>query len=230
MTTIHRHDTTYSPVGLWQLDGTLNDTSGNGFNLTTDAGTARYADIFPGIPGLLVSASRFIYNTTGTSLAITGDMTIECLFRSAAPVSTTFFAGYAGGSGSGTQANNILYSMFIPSGLFGLSWTQESGSGSPTSYNLTDHVIPRTYLCHVAATRASNVIRFYLNGRTFGAASSALTTPDGGTTSVFRIGGDAAQNAVQGNIASLKVVASALSASQIAGEFNLTLGSYYDAV
>lgn len=229
MTIIRRHDTTYSPVGLWQFDGTLNDSSGNGRTLTVESGTARYADMLPGFSSFLVSATRLVFNTSGTSLAITGDMTIECLFRSAVPVSTTYFAGYAGGSGSGTQANNILYSMYIPSGLFGLSWTQESGTGTPTSYNLTDHVLPRTVLCHVAATRTSNVIQFYLNGRTFGSASSALTTPDGGTTSVFRLGGDAAQNGVQGNIASLKVIASALSAAQIAGEFNLTLGDYYGA-
>src|ERR1700733_858646 len=103
MTIIHRHDTTYSPVGLWQLNGTLNDTSGNGFNLTVESGTARYADMLPGFQSFLVSATRLVYNTSGTSLAITGDMTVECLFRSAIPVSTTFFAGYAGGSGSGTQ-------------------------------------------------------------------------------------------------------------------------------
>lgn len=233
MTIIRRHDTTFSPVGLWQLNGTLNDTSGNGFNLTVDTGTARYADMMPGFSSLLVNASRFIYNTTGTSLKISGDMTVECLIRYQTPSPTTtvnYLVGYAGGSGSGTQADNIQYAINIPSGLMGFTWTQESGSGSATSYALSTRVLTRTVVHHFAATRTSNVIQFYLNGRAFGVASSALTTPDGGTTSVFRIGGDGAQNAITGNIASLKVIASALSASQIAGEFNLTLGSYYNAV
>lgn len=223
---VNRHDLTHSPVGLWQFDGNLNDSSGNSFNLTAESGTARYGDLVPGISCLYSNALRLVYNTSGTALAITGDMTVEFMFRGDTPTNS-YFVGYAGGSSSSTQANNVLYSIQIPSGLFGATWTQESGSGAATSYALTNRVLPRTVLCHVAATRTSNVIQFYLNGRAFGAASSALTTPDGGTTSVFRVGGDASQNAVVGNISSLKVIASSLSAAQVAAEFNRTLGPLY---
>lgn len=223
---VNRHDLTYSPVGLWQFDSSLNDTSGNGFTLTAESGTARYGELVPGLACLMPNALRLVYNTSGTSLAITGDMTVEMLFRGDTPTNS-YFVGYAGGSNSSTQANNFLYSLLIPSGLFGLTWMQESGSGAATSYALTTRVLPRTSVVHLAATRSSNVIQYYLNGRPFGAASSALTTPDGGTTSVFRVGGDAAQNAVNGNISSLKVIASALSAAQVAAEFNLTLGAFY---
>ena len=43
-------DTEYNPIGLWQLDGNLLDSSSNGLDLSV-SGTERYGDLLPGLRG-----------------------------------------------------------------------------------------------------------------------------------------------------------------------------------
>lgn len=221
--TLGLHTRAYNPSGLWQFNETLNDTSGNSFNMTMEVGTERYTDIYPGTRGLQLIGSRPVYNVAGGVLNITSDITIECLmyletYPGANAVAIACFA-----NAGETSADNTNYAIQLNAtdGTFG--WLSESGSGVDATYNLTNG--PGLGLSHIAVTRISNVIRFYLNGRAYGSASGTLTSPTAGSSGKLRIGyPDVGFLAPECVMASLKIIASGLTAAQIATEYNTTLG------
>lgn len=220
--TVGRHNLAYDPVGLWQFNETLNDTSGNGFNLTVEVGTERYTDIYPGVRGVQLIGNKLIYNTFTSTLAITGDVTLEAVLYLATYASANTVLITSHGDAGETQAANYMYFYALNTDS-SLSMISENGAGTNATHTITDG--PGLGLCHMAVTRASNVIQFYLNGRAYGSPSSTLTTPDGGTTGRFRVGGpDANIFGPEGAMASLKVCNIALSAAQVAAEYNLTVG------
>lgn len=211
---VQLHDTTHSPVGLWQFQEALMDSSGSGFNLTQSVGNTRYVELAPGIKGVNVTTSDVLaFTTTGTTLQRTGDITIETILLLYA-YATAVFAEYTT-AGSETEANNTLYQSAMTANQ--LQWFSEHGGGVDDLYN-NARLPPLGQLCHLAWTRTSDVAQCYINGTAFGAASSALTTPTGGTTASFRIVGG------QFALASLKIVPSALSAAQVKAEYNRCLG------
>lgn len=218
------HTTEHSPVGLWQFNETLADTSGNGFDLSAFAGNTRYVEIVPGLRGLKVlSTNKFRQAATGTALAIAGDITIEMLL---------LLDSFADGgivsydTGSEIQSGNVQYAI----ALFAsdLQWFHENGAGVDRVYS-PNRIPPMFELCHLAARRQSGVVQFFVNGRPFGAASSALPAPDGGTTSRLYLGFEANTTASY-SIASLKVIPSALIDAHIAAEHNRTLGRWHGYV
>lgn len=219
------HSTLHSPAGLWQFNGDLTDVSGNGYNLTVSSGTARYTEILPGLKGLQALTPLFIYNTTGTALQITGDMTIEALIQLNEYTTAPFF-GFGSGVGGGFASNNTLYQVSSASTSGGLTWSCMTGSNAPVSYTVADRSIPLQGPCHFAATRTSNVIQFYLNGLAFGAASTTLTAPTGGGAAIMSIGSAGVQGPNMW-LASLKVIPSALTSTQVLNEYRRTLGTFY---
>jgi hypothetical protein len=219
---VQYHDTTYSPAGLWNLNGSLADSSGNGFTLTVEAGTIRYTDVYPGLRGaLLDGATRLVYSTADATLQILGDVTLEMLLI---PLTRTVTGKYMCCNASGTGSSvNVLYSVGMSSGSW--EWQSHHGTNVNDIYDIDNNPALMT-LNHIAVTRTSDVVQNYLNGVAWGAASSALTTPTGGSDSEFRIG-SAGTSAPTCIIASVKVIASALTATQIKGEYNNTLGNFY---
>lgn len=228
--TIGRHTLIYDPVGLWQFNETLNDTSGNAFNMTVSSGTERYTDIYPGVRGIGLNTTRLIYNTFTSTLAITGDITLECLLYLRAYPITGFEAGIVTHAAAGeTSGDNVLYAMQLDGASGALSWLSESGSG--TNAPFTRDMGPGLGLSHIAATRISNVVQLYVNGRAQGAASSALTAPTGGGNGRLVVGyPDVGFFAPEGVMSSLKICNVGLSAAQIASEYNATLGPLYGYV
>lgn len=224
---IQKFDVTHSPVGLWQFGGDLTDSSGNGFTLTVETGTARFTNTM-GLVGLVISATTLFRNNFEASLNITGNLTIEMLLALQSYTTGRTLVSHSA-SGDASSVSNLAYGVSITTGP-ALTFKSESGTGVDASYSIND-LPPRT-LCHFAVTRSTNVIQFYLNGQTMGAASSALTAPTGGTSGRFRVGmvADTTENAPDCSIFSLKVVNSALSAAQIAAEYNRTLGTFFGGV
>ncbi len=220
------HDTTFSPVALWQLNETLSDTSGNGFDLAITGGpTTQYADIWPSVRGLYLLSGATLAHTTTTpaGLQISGDVTIECMVDfTLRNVSKPFF-GCDGSVASST--NNRLYGVEFDSSGFP-KWTQQHGTqdSSGGSFTCTDMFPPK--LCHFAVTRISNVVQFYCNGLPLGSPSGSLTAPTGGSASVFHLG-QGATAAGEGIVRSMKVIASGLSAAQVKAEYNRCLGNVF---
>ena len=223
---VNYHDTTFSPAGLWNLNNDLTDASGNGFTLTIGAGTERYADISPGVRGLVLDGSTYAKLTSfNSTLGITGDLTIELLLNPGINTQPSVMVAHVGATSGGTSADNYLYQLQVSSfPLQKFSW--ENGTRSSQAYNIFD-LPPQSGLFHWAVTRASNVVQFYLNGRAIGAASSALGAPAGGGTGTFKLGGDSTTEGAPSILASVKVIASALSAANVKAEYIKTLGGLY---
>lgn len=65
------HNTTHSPVALYQLDELLTDTSGNAVTtLILAAGTARYTNIVPGIKGAAFDGTAYYYVNAAVSTGL----------------------------------------------------------------------------------------------------------------------------------------------------------------
>lgn len=230
------HTTTFSPVALWNLNGALTDSSGNSLTLTVESGgTERYATMGPGAGGLkgfwFDGATRLVYNTTGSALQITGNMTIEMIVTLGGYSADAVLVSYGGNNS--TAVTNLLYNLALSAtDGFGLAWSSESGTAVVSSFNSPATSLPFGVICHLAVTRTSNVIQFYLNGQLLGSASSALTTPASGTSSVFHLGGEASSPSSQfipkfTTISSVKVMASALTSAQVLSEYQATLGNFF---
>lgn len=223
---VNYHGLEHNPVGLWQFNGTMNDTSGNGFNMTVDAGTIRYANLLPTLRGALLVSTRLIYNTFTSTLAITGDITIECLIN--LPAYLVSLRDLVSHENAGeTSADNSLYGIDLISGSGNVGFFSENGAGVDQYYALTER--PPLNPFHFAATRTSNVIQFYQNGRAWGSPSGTLTTPSGGGSGRLRVGLSGSLGP-EGVIASLKIIAAGLNATQVASEYNRTLGGLYGYV
>lgn len=222
---IARHDTTHSPVGLWQFDGDLTDSSGNSLTLSVSAGTILYSDIMPGFKAAWFDNATAL-NRSAAALRITGSMTIECLMiLDAGPNGNPWISHGIAGE---LETQNIIYESAILSGRLP-QWFSESGAGVNALSALTTTALPPVHqLFHFAITRSSGTVRHYVNGRALGGGLSH-TTPTGGSLGSLVIGSSAA-GAVYGAhmfLSSLKIIPSALTLAQIEDEYNLTLGPVY---
>lgn len=223
-----RHTTLYSPVALWQLNGSLVDGSGGGYSLAVSSGTARYTDVWPGVRGFRFDGSTDLRRSTVTAaLNITGDMTILGLFAVIAIVSGNTILIQCAATGE-TLNDNFLYSIILyDTGK--LEYLAEYGAGVNISYVIEDGPPLGGVGFHMALVRASNQVQFYLNGETLGAASTGLAGPAIGAAPLqyISIGGDAGGQRFRGAIASFKIVPSALTAVQVRAEYALTLGKTF---
>lgn len=229
---INKHDTTHSPLGLWQFDGNLNDSSGNGRNLAVNIGTAKYTQPYPGLNGIWFDGLTRLTNSSSV-FRILGDLTIEMfLWINDYTVSSVLLA--CNGNGDAENAN-FAYQLSSggADGLLALFW--ESGAGVDRQYILDGYTAPRKTLIHYAVVRASNIIRFYMDGRQCGADSPVQIAPTGATISTLAVG----NSNVTGNplfpatnvwISSLKIMDTALTSTQIAAECNRTLGKRFPNV
>jgi len=106
------HDLTHSPVGLWQFDGDLTDSSGNGFTLSLGAGsTQQFVEMAPGLQGAWFNGTTFYERTsTEATLQIPGPITIEFIYLPTAPVLDHFIQhGYHVFEVNGEQSIEAVY-------------------------------------------------------------------------------------------------------------------------
>jgi len=227
-------DTTHSPTGLWNFNGTLADSSGNGFDMVLSAGAIGYADIAPGKKGVLLGSTAILGQAAAnTALKILGDVTLEMIVQLDSLAS--LFTAFSFAASGETQATNTAYLLRIPAVVPAtpprqLTWLSESGAGVDATYaNPGPESIGLIHnIMYIAATRISNVVQFYVNGLPFGAPSAALTPPDGATSSKLFIGCDVTTSpGTNPIIFSAKVIASGLNAAQIKAEYNRTMGPAY---
>lgn len=233
---INYFDSTHSPVGLWNFNGTLADLSGNANNLSLSAGNLAYCDVVPGKLGLMVlDGARYQTALNPANLGITGDLTIQAiLIRDHAYTNNITIAAHAGTGAASTE--NINYAFILQgSALTALqrlqmSWEHSAGTGV-TQLSTGDVSLPPIHtISYLAVKRVSNVVTFYHNGLPFGPASGTLTAPTGGAGSVrFMVGSSspAAASPDRFVLMSLKVVNGGLSDAQIKAEYNRTLGPAY---
>ena len=135
----------YNPVGLWLFENNLNDSSGNGFNLT---GTVfGYSDF-----GVILNGTELTYSSVPNALQIAGALTIEIIGT------VVIAAGSALISMSGTGeslATNCLYQWgWGATGTNSIFW--EYGSGATNVIWTGTGVGTFGYPCHMALTRTDS--------------------------------------------------------------------------
>lgn len=230
-TAIQYHDSTFSPVLLCQFNESLSDSSGNNLDLSIDAGSVEYVDLYE-IKALRFNSLRLTH-VADPLLAIADDMTIEMivtlneqpdLYPALGP-----FINYSGGidDGAPSAIYNYLYYFNIYDGLQAL-WYQEYGVNFASTVSSAGSVVEVGELFHFAATRVSNVVTLYVNG--VAVASNSVVQATGGSAAQLYVGGTGGLGGSierfvsDCTIASLKIVASGLSADDIKSEYNRTVG------
>jgi hypothetical protein len=216
----------YDPVALWLFDGNLNDSSGNGFDLTgapsyTTAAIDRQA-------GAIFGGTAWTRPSRDAALAITGALTIECTLNtelSAVGGSICSFAGVGE-----TEILNSCYLLRIAkSKMISIFW--ESGAGIDQYLTSPVGILPEGIPTHIAVTRsASNpaVTNIYLNGVNV-LSNNTKSACTGGTSATVRLRIGTDENGTEvlgtGNIlTSLKIIAAELTPAQVVAEYNKVLG------
>lgn len=195
-----------TPTAYWKCDeasGTLVDSSGGGYNLTTAAGTLVYQHS-PLLAGestaylKLNSTTAQMKSTTGLGLSfpLSGDWTAEAIMRAESSSLTavgliTLFS--IDGGASETEANNCQ-AQFGVAASSGLNVRWENGTG--TDVNVVSGILAplSNKPAHVVAVKdgTANTITFYVNGRLQDVAVSYASETTGGSgTMVTYIGANA---------------------------------------
>lgn len=241
---IQLHDTTYSPVGLWQFQNSLNDSSGNNFHAAVDAGAAEYSVITQRLMGCRFNGLRLI-GPNATLLALRSDMTVEFIgaFEDQGPVgsllsppgacTTGIALSYTGGIDDGASNINYLYQVAFPD-VRRIQWFSEHDVGVNDTYTPSGLVLPTPGVpFHCAASRINSRVQFYVNGKPYGTLSPSLFAPTDGVTSRLWFGGVSGTGIpTTGNnfsLASVKIIPTGLDAAAVRGEYNRTLGPFLGA-
>lgn len=240
-----RHPLIANTVGLWQLNGDLLDTSGNNLHLSwQDPGSGvydKFLELYPGYVGQYNDSVNFrgaFRNANDAALQITGDMTVEFIARVDTRASLDRYLVAHGTEGSETLANNYLYGIKYSNTAqsAGLDWISENASGSDSNFtpgNTNSSAstprpgLPHMVPFHFAATRTSNIVQMYVNGKPWGPPSNALTTPTGGTTGKLYVLCGSDGSPMYGSIATLRILNVTRSAANILADYNLLMGAVF---
>lgn len=238
-------DTTHAPVGLWNFDNTLADTSGNGNNLVLAAGNPGFSDVVPGKKGLFVwVGSRYATPAAVPLLQLTGDYTMEVILQQDGnPITNNAVIATYRGITSGLEADNILYQFRVDAtGAFtttrNVASVTQSGAAVAATYTsagTSDSLGCIHNIVFLAIRRQSNVMQFFLNGLPFGNPSGVLATPTGGNgvNTRFVVGANG-PSAVAVEVAvlifGLKLINRALTDEEVKAEYNRTMGPAFGAL
>ncbi len=184
---------TANTVGLWPLNGVLDNTVDAANPATVAAGTEIYTDVVPGKRAFFFNGTtRLQVAAFVPALALTGDHAGFAIYQlDTDPTASTILFGH-GGPGDASSTTNILYSATVvnatPPRL--MNFLSESGVGVNASYTTAapDSVPPIHNIGLFAYSKIGGIVQFYMNGLPFGAPSGVLTTPFDGSAGRFQIG------------------------------------------
>jgi hypothetical protein len=203
-------------VGVWHLpNGTTlsaNDSTSNANNGAITGATATTGQIDGAAS--LSGTSQYITVGDGSSLRITGNITIE------AWINPTDFSDYNGILGKTAGAGGNIpapYDFYLTSG----GGIPEFFSGNGTAYsNVSGSSPPTTGVwSHIAVTLSGGTVAHYLDGSNNGSGTGTATPGDGGTAAVIGSRTDHA-TMFKGGIDEVRVSNIARSADWIATEYN----------
>jgi len=233
-------DTAFSPMVLYNFNNTINDSSGNGYNLTLGDGTEKYITI-NGLTGFYFSGTEYLTKTLESAFINFGAITIETIIILPGTTGTALPTGNViviFGNNSELATGNQAWSLISanPTGASSgnrLHYFVEHGAGVNISYTSTA-CFPVGQICHAALSRnsAGTILKFYVNGKLFD-TSSILIEADSTTLGNLIVGADVngGNQLLNGTILfSVKVINSQLTDSQVASEYNKTLGSVYGVI
>lgn len=216
----NRLDTELGPVAFWDLAEDRNDSSGNSFDLT--AGSDFVETILTGdLRGARIDSAITYSRAHTPTLSILGDVTVDAIIQVETMANEELRIFRVGGPGE-TEAVNVVV-QFTISTAGAPRYFAEFGAGTNIDYTVSpDFRLIGGPVYHVVLVRENDVITFYVNGRQFGPSSSTLNTPTGGTDTTVEVGGAAGAN-ITAALAGVRVFDFALSAEQVANEYNKLL-------
>ena len=210
--TAQLHDTTHSPAGLWQFNENFVDSSGNGFNLSSNDGSInRFIELY-GIKFAFFEGDTDLTRPGyDAALNITGALTVEFFILSFGGGVLVSFIG----SGE-TESTNSIYAISQN------NFFSETGVG--TNHEQSTGFSPLNSVYHNVIIRENDdSLTQYVNGQHVFSGGSVPSS--GGTSAKFYIGsngpGDSYCNCL---LSSVKVIDGALSANDVKEEYNRTLG------
>lgn len=228
---------TYSPIGLWDFDERVTSLASPVLPAFTVAtGTMRYAPIFPGVnAGILGGATGAVLQMPATGTAtlfhLRGDVSVQMLIwqtdKNQVPANNSSpMVGFTGAGAA--EAQNSQWGLYLADNQRA-DWFTESGASVPFSHTINQPVLPWNNVRPVlyAARRSGNTVQFFLDGKPLGASASG-TTPTGGTSAQFRIGGAPDESpAPQMLVSAVKVTPNAMTDAEFLADYNASLGQYY---
>jgi len=178
-------DTSTNPVALWNFEGNVNDSSGNGLTLTgAPLKYTSYNQDF--ITGAAVSGSASFTRTHTNLLTITGALSIEVIGSFVDNAALQVLAD-CGGSGE-TLATNFVYRFGInANGMLYLFWEYDNGVDQTISGDTSIGFVMPTYIGFSRSSGNPCTCNFYINGSSGG--SGSLIPPGGGTSATHGICG-----------------------------------------
>ncbi len=233
---IDYHDTTYNPIGLWQLSGNMLDSSTSAHHLGLQAGTQRYTNMGPQFRGAMFDGSTLFLSTGSvpSSMVLTGAATVEFI-ANFTPGGNQVPFQLAGATGDVNGSENFLLEFIVASSGM-ISYFAERDSGTNIQFDFTSASVNFNEVAHYAMTRdVSGTVRVYVNGSKL-ETSLALNTPNTGvaalSTARIHIGADNGAAFSLGtspcsrtSIASVKLIGRQLSDEEVYSEYLHTIGA-----
>jgi hypothetical protein len=203
-------------VGVWHLpNGTTlsgNDSTSNANNGVITGATATAGEIDGG--AALSGSSQYITVGNGSSLEVTGNLTIEAWIHPTDFSNYDEILGKTAGSGGNIPAP---YDFYLAAG----GGTPEFYSGNGSGYsNVSGSSAPITGAwSHIAVTMLGSTVTHYLNGANNGSGTENATPGDGGTAAIIGSRTDKF-TMFKGGMDEVRVSKIARSADWIATEYN----------
>lgn len=183
-----------APLAYWKLDessGLAQDSSGNGYHMTTVSGIT-YQDqmlladsiLYPRFGTTTARFSRA--GTLGLATPVTGDFTFQCVFMGWTNVPSTQYSLFSFSASGETAATNFqLAPRITTSGELEDLW--EYGAGVNEVTTLERHIIPAGRPMHLAFVRDSVNLeyRFYSGGVLLGKKAYANAPSGGGSCATY---------------------------------------------
>jgi hypothetical protein len=225
---IGQHDTTNSPIVLYQgADNT--DSSGNARHLTTlDAGIpclpiGRGSSAVKALTFLGTTALSAVRVTRTSQLDVNGDLTIAFMLRLNSVGAMYTILDYSAPARNSVSTQSLYTLLLTSTGRFRFQW-QYGGSNTQTNDFSTGGLAWVGEIQHFAVVRsgtAPNIsVKLYKNGALACTVSSIAHAPDGSSFAQYLqignfVGGDATYWLRNAQISSLGIYGAALSDAQI---------------
>lgn len=199
-------------VGLYNFEGDLSDDSGNAYDLSVGAGTARYSTT-GGKLGAEFDGSTYFSRAYTADLNQTGAVTIEILMIDSRTSGGGCVVSHnGGGGGSGLYASYQIYPQ--PQAALVRHYTS-AGSVQALSTNGVSTREP--FVLTVTRNGSTYDWTTYINGYLQG-TSGSLSAPDASTSGAFRVGiagPSGSAIAADAWVGSIRVINTELTADQV---------------
>jgi hypothetical protein len=223
---LNLHPNITGTVGLWQLQNSLADTSGNGLDLSVAAGSATYSTLSGSIVGFDFNKTRTLTAPINAALQLGGEITVQCLIKLRDNNVATWLMCYPG-----TSVNSELYHWYQNGVLSYADINNNTSGGShlgPPYYDVTN-LYPSVFEIAVRKTSLGSnnyLVETFVNGIKVASGFSGFTvqgiTPSG--TEQLWIGGYHGGSELDGVIASLRILNYARSDANLQADNAYTTG------